>query len=167
MQHALGLFQRCAHRRGDQLVAGHHLADRPIEIGLELQVAVGDDADQPASLLDDRHPADREVPHEPVGIAQRGVGPQGNRIENHAALGPFDPVDLRGLLLDRHVLMHDADAAVPGHRDRHLGLGHRVHRRGDERDGQVQIARQPCADTDVARVHLRVLRNKQHIVECQ
>ncbi len=137
MQHTLGFLQRCAHRYGDQLVAGHHLADRSIEVGLELQVAVGDDADQPAILLDDRHPADGELPHETVGVAQRGVGPQRNRIENHAALRPLDPVDLRRLLFDRHVLVHDADTAVPGHRDRHLGFGHRVHRRRDQRDRQL------------------------------
>src|SRR5438128_1321210 len=40
--------------RGHQLVLGHRLADRPVELALELQIAVGDDADQLAVRVHDR-----------------------------------------------------------------------------------------------------------------
>ena len=47
-QDPLGLVQPGADRRGDQLLLGHRLADRLVEVALELEIAVGDDADQPA-----------------------------------------------------------------------------------------------------------------------
>ena len=46
LQDPLGLFKRGADRDGDQIVLGHHLADRLIEIAFEAQVAVGEDAHQ-------------------------------------------------------------------------------------------------------------------------
>ena len=39
----------------------HHLSERPIEIPLELQVAVGDDADEPPLAIDDRNARDLET----------------------------------------------------------------------------------------------------------
>ena len=67
-------------------------------------------------------------------------GAAGHRVGDHARLGPLDQVDLLGLLLDRQVAVQDADAALPGHGDRHPGLGHGVHRRGDQRDAQGDAA---------------------------
>ena len=40
------LFERRADRHGEERVARHDVGDRPIEVGLEPQVAVGQDADQ-------------------------------------------------------------------------------------------------------------------------
>ena len=73
-QDPLGVVQAGAHRRGDQLVLGHRLADRLIEVALELEVAVGDDADQPSLAVHDGHTGDLEPPHERVGLAQRPIG---------------------------------------------------------------------------------------------
>ena len=47
-QDALGVIQTGADRRGHQVVLRHRLLDRLLEVPLELQVAVGDDADEPA-----------------------------------------------------------------------------------------------------------------------
>ncbi len=44
------LLERRADRHGEQRIARHDVGDRPIEVGLEAQVAVGQDADEPAFL---------------------------------------------------------------------------------------------------------------------
>ena len=53
-QNPLGLVQVGADRSGDQLLLGHRVADRLVEVALELEIAVGDDADQPALPVHDR-----------------------------------------------------------------------------------------------------------------
>ena len=47
LQQALGLFERCADRDGDQILLGHHRADGLFEVFLEAQVTVRQDAHQP------------------------------------------------------------------------------------------------------------------------
>ena len=120
--------------------------DRPIEVRLEPQVAVGQDADQPAFLaavLGDRHARDAVLLHQverfedPVGRRQR------DRVDDHAALGPLDAIDLRRLFLDRQVLVDDADAALLRHRDRQPRLGDGVHRRAEQRHVDADVARDP------------------------
>ena len=39
------VLERRADRHGDEVLVRHHLADRPLHVGLEPQVAVGEDAD--------------------------------------------------------------------------------------------------------------------------
>ena len=48
-----------AHR--DEVVCGHHLAHRPVRIGLETDIAVGEDADQPAAVFLDHGDAGDSV----------------------------------------------------------------------------------------------------------
>ena len=66
----------------------------------------------------------------------RRVGRERDRVDDHAALGPLDSIHLERLLLDRQVLVDDAEAAVLRHGDRHLGLGDRVHGGAQERHVQ-------------------------------
>ena len=44
------LFERRADRHGEERIARHDVGDRPIEVGLEPQIAVGQDADEPPFL---------------------------------------------------------------------------------------------------------------------
>ena len=141
-----------------------------LHVGLEAQVAVGQDADQPpflAAVLGDRHARDPVLLHQ----VQRFVDPVGrgerDRVDDHAALGPLDAVDLGRLLLDRQVLVDDAEAAELRHGDRQRRLGHRVHRRAEERHVQPDVAGQPRRDVDLRRQHRRVLRHQQDVVEGQ
>ena len=61
--------------------------------------------------------------------------------------------------------MQDTDAALPGHRDGHPGLGHRVHRRGDERHAEGDVAAEPGGCVRFCRQHVRRGRHEQHVVE--
>ena len=138
----LGLVERRAFVRRDQVAAGHRLAERPVELTLELQIAVGDDADELLVVVDDRHTGDAEALHECGGFAHGIVRSQRDRLENHAALRALHAVDLGSVAIDRHVLVQHADAARTGHGDRHLRFRNGVHRRGNERNAKLDAARE-------------------------
>jgi len=99
------------------------------------------------------------------GLAQRAVGTERDRIEDHPALAPLHPVHLRGLALGRHVLVEDAHAAGPRHRDGHVGLGDGVHGGGDQRNVEGDRAGEAADRRDLARMHRGVARHQQDVVE--
>ena len=61
--------------------------------------------------------------------------------------------------------MDDPDPALARERDREARLGHRVHRRRDDRDRELDRARQARARRDVVRQDVRLGRDEQHVVE--
>ena len=126
--------ERRADRHGEQRLARHHVGDRAVDVGFEAQIAVGQDADEPpflAAVLGDRHAGDAVLLHQIERFEDPMGGGERDRIDDHAALRPLDPIDLRRLLLDRQVLVDDAEAALLRHRDRQPRLGDGVHRRAD------------------------------------
>jgi hypothetical protein len=163
----LRLIQRRAGRGGHQPLARHRVAQRAVERALELQVAVRDDADDPPVAVDHGHPRDPEALHQRHRLAQRGVGGERDRVEDHPALGALHAVDLRRLAVDRHVLVQHPDAARARHGDRHLALGDGVHRRRHQRDVERDAAREARRGVDVLRVDLGVPRREQDVVERQ
>ena len=126
VQQRLGLLERGALGDGDQVLLGHQLGDRLVELGLPAQVAVGEDAHELAVIVGHRHAGDLEVRHQLEGGADRLVGAHRHRVDDHPRLGALDAVDLGRLRLDRHVLVDDADAALLRQRDREARLGHRA-----------------------------------------
>src|SRR5262249_25397025 len=76
-------------------------------------------------------------------------------------------VDLGYLRLDREVAVDDADSALAGERDRETGLGHCVHRGRDDRDREVDRAREAGPGRDVVRQDVRLGRNEEYVVERQ
>ena len=152
-QNLLRLFQRDVLVGGDQPLAGHGFLDFLGEICLEFQVAVGDDAHQPAAL-GDGDAGDAELGHQRVCICQGMIGSQGKRICDDAVLRAFDLVHLFGLRLDGHVLMYDADAALSRHGDGHAVLRHSVHSCAHHRNVQFDLLRQPGAELHLVRHHL-------------
>ena len=91
----------------------------------------------------------------------------GDRVDHHPGLEFLDLADLVGLLLDRHVAVDDADAAGLGHRDRQRAFGHRVHRRRDQRDAELDLAGEAGAGIGVAGQHRGGRRDQHHVVEGQ
>ena len=77
MQNLARLVERGADRHGDQLLLGHHLGDRPGGVGLEAQVAIGQDADEAAFLaavFGDRHAGDAVLLHQLERFADQRFG---------------------------------------------------------------------------------------------
>jgi hypothetical protein len=156
VQELARLVERGADRNREQRFLRHHVVDRPVDVGLEAQIAIRQDPDQPsflAAILGNRHARD------PVGLHQveRFVNPVGwrqrDRIDDHAALGALHPVHLRRLLFDRQVLVDDADAAELRHRDGKRRLGHGVHGRADQRHVQTDVASEARRDVDACGQH--------------
>src|SRR5712692_45786 len=163
----LGLVERRADGRGHQAIFRHGIADWAIELALELEVTVCDDADQPARVVDDRHARDPEPFHQLHRVAQRAVGPQRDRVQDHSRLAPLHAIHLSRLAVQRHVLVDHPDPALARHCDRHLRLSDGVHRGGDERDVERDGAREAGAGVHVARMHGGVPRHEQDVVESE
>ena len=128
LQQALGFFERGAHRNGDQIVFGHHAADGLIEIFLEAQIAIGEDAHQLGAARY-RQARDAVLVHEFERMTHRMFRRNGHRIDDHSAFGALDAVHFFGLALDGHVAVNEAEAALARHGDGQVRFGDRVHGR--------------------------------------
>ncbi len=134
---------------------------------MEAQVAVREDADEPAALVGDGDAGDAVARHQLQRVGDTRVGPQRHRLDDHSRLRALDLVDLSRLVGDREIAMHDADAAEAGERDGHPGLRDRVHRGRDEGDAELDRPREARRGGDVVRQDMRLRRQQQHVVERQ
>jgi hypothetical protein len=130
----LRLGERRADRRGDEVARRHECRDRLVDVVLEAEVAVREDADEDSAVVRDRDAGDLVSGHQLECGAHRRVGRQRDRLDDHPRLGPLDLVYLGDLRLDREVAVEDADSALARERDREPRLGDRVHRGRDDRD---------------------------------
>ena len=121
-------------RHGRQILMRHQLAHRLFRVGGKAHIAVGQDSGQPAALLDHGNAADAIGGHQCLRLAERCIGGDGDRIDHHAALETLDRTHCGALFFHRQIAVQHANAAELRHDNRHVGLGHRVHRRGDHRD---------------------------------
>ncbi len=150
--------------RGDEVILGHDLLD-PEVIGFEEpEVAASEDSAQEA-VDGDGHARDIVPPHDLSGLADGGGGGQRDRVDDDPVLRPLDLVDLAGLLLDRHVLVDDAEPAFLGQGDGQLRLGDGVHRRGQDRDVQADPGGQLRPGVDLRGEADRNSRLEQDVVE--
>ena len=161
----LGLGERGADRRRDQVGARHQRTDRLRCVVLEAEVAVGQDAHQHPVRVRDRHPRDAVVRHQLERLGDRRVRGERHRLDDHPRLRALDLVDLGDLVLDRQVAVDDPDPADACERDCEPSLGDRVHRRRDDRDRELDLARQPGARGDVVREDLGFGGHEQDVVE--
>jgi len=120
---------------GDEVFLRHHAIDGNVEAGLEAQVAVGENAHQPA-VFGDGHAGNFILAHDFERVADLVGGGHGDGIDDHAALRAFHLVDFVGLLLDAQVAMNNAEPALLRQRNRHVRFGDGVH--GSADDGNVQ-----------------------------
>ena len=143
------VVRRAFLHRDQPILLGHDVADRIVELLLEAHVAAGDDADQVAVAVDDRHAGNVARAGELEHFADRRFGTDGERLADHAGFELLDPGDFGRLAFERHVLVDDADAAELRHGDRQARFGHRIHRRGEDRQVQAQVAGQARGERDI------------------
>ena len=103
--------------------------------------------------------------HQRQRIGQRRLRMDGEGIDDHPGLELLDPAHQPGLLVRVEIAVDDPDAAGLGHGDRHGGLGHGVHRRGDHRDVQEDVAGDSGADVDFGGQDVGKAGLQQHVVE--
>ena len=151
--------------RSHEVARGHQRPHRLRRVRREPQIAVRQDPEQLAFVVRDRNPGDVVGRHQLERGRHRCIGRQGDGLDDHPRLRALDLVDLRDLILDREVPVEDADPALTGERDREPGLRDRVHRRGHDRDRELDAARQTCPGRDVVREDARLRGNEEHVVE--
>ncbi len=86
LQQQLGLFERGALRGGDQVLTGHEIAHRALVVlwRTETHVTIGENADENALTIGDRHTRDLEAIHQMFGVVQGGGRRQCDRIGDHS-----------------------------------------------------------------------------------
>src|SRR5450759_1432188 len=145
------LYQTGVLLDGDQsLKRGHDILYRLIQIALETQIAVGDNPDQ-LLALHHRQTGNLVLARQTQHVAHRHIRRDSDGILDHAALKTFDLGDLGRLCIGRHILVDDADAAFLRQGDRQARLGDGIHRRGQQRDVQIDVAGKLRAQTDITR----------------
>ena len=157
-------FERGADGDGDEVVLGHHVVDGEVGAGDEAQVAVGEDADELA-VLGDGDAGDLVAAHDVEGVGDGLLGGDGDGVDDHAALGALDLVDLAGLLLDGEVAVDDAHAALLGHGDGEARLGDGVHGGGEQRGVQGDVAGELGLGADLGGDDIAVGGNEKNVVE--
>ena len=105
--------------------------------------------------------------HDVQRVLDRLLGLQRDRVDDQPGFGALDLGHLVGLRLDGEVLVDEAEAALLRHADRGAMLGDRVHRRGDQRQGQADARRDARGQVDVVGVDRRGTGRKENVVEGQ
>jgi len=78
--------------------------------------------------------------HQHERVADGFAALDGDGIVYHAVFGTLDNGYLAGLLVDRHVLVDDADSALAGYGNSHRRFGYGVHGGCDKRHFQFDVA---------------------------
>ncbi len=107
-----------------------------------------------------RHTRDVLGPGQFDHLANGHVRLDGDGIADDPALEFFDAIDLPGLIVNRHILVNDADAALLGDGNGKTGLRDGVHGGGDHGQVDAYFPRQLTGEGHVARQHFRVCRDE-------
>jgi len=152
---------------GHQVVLRHHFVHGAVQPALKAQVAVGHDAHQVALAVHHGYAADVILGHDVQGLSHRRTQRYGDGVVYHAILSTLHNGHLASLLVDGHVLVNHAYAALAGYGYGHLALGHGVH--GGRHEGYVQadVARELRTQLHRLGQHLRVGGNEQDVVKGQ
>ena len=85
-------------------------------------------------MIHHRKAGDLIAVHQHFGIRQGLIRGQRHRGIDHTGFKPLHPADLAGLRQHIKVAVNHTDAARLRHGNRHPRLGHRIHRRGQNRN---------------------------------
>ena len=118
VQQRLGFLGAGAFVHRDQLVARRHdFVHRHVVAGFKAQIAPGHDADNLAAF-EHRKAGNAQLLRQVDHLAHRMARRDHHRVAQHARLVALHTRDFGGLLLGRQVLVHDANAAFLGDRNR-------------------------------------------------
>ena len=103
--------------------------------------------------------------HQVLCLLQRIVRSQIERVGDNAEFGSLDLVNFLRLHGDGHILMDDADAALPGHGDCHPVLCYGIHPCAHHRNVQLDSFCEMGRKVDLIRNNLGIGRNQKYVVE--
>ena len=148
------------------LLRRHNLPDRLIEIGLEAQIAVGNDAND-FRAVDHGQAGNPMLADKIDHVPNAHIFGNGDRVLDHPAFEALYLGHLGGLLLWRQVLVNDPDAAFLRYGNGKARFSHRVHGCGHDRDIQGNAFRDSRRQADVTGKNGRVARYQQNVVKSQ
>ena len=151
LQNILGIFQFHALGARDEVFFGHNFGHGLGQVFLKTQIAVGNNAHQFVGSVHHGNTANFELGHDALGIGQRRVFGQRDGVHNHATFGAFHLANLRGLLLNTHVFVDNANAALLGNGHGQLVFGNGVHGGRQQRNVDLNLARKLSLGAGVAR----------------
>ena len=168
LQHLLGIVPvRTGGWNGDQAFGCHHILHGNVQVLLEADVAVGHNTHKPTGAVGDRNAADVILLHQAQGVPYRLVLGDGDRVYDHAVLGPLHLAHLAGLGGDAHILMNNADSSFPCQGDGHRRFCHGVHGGGHNGDVEGNIAGEPRVEVYLTGKNLGIGRNEKDIVKSE
>jgi hypothetical protein len=86
VQDRLGLGERRPDRRRDEVARGHQVRDGLRDVVLETEVAVREDADQAAAVVDDGYAGDAVALHQRESVGDASARRKGDGVVDHARL---------------------------------------------------------------------------------
>ena len=134
----------------EPLFRRHDARHRLVEARLKTHIAAGDNADQLA-VLRDWHAGNALLARELEDFANGGVGGDGERLADHAALKLLDAPHFLGLTVGSEIFVDNAEPALLRQADSGARLGHRVHGGRQQRDIQAKAAGNPGLETYIPR----------------
>jgi hypothetical protein len=150
--------------RHQALARRHDQSYREVQARLETQVAPRHQADHLARIAH-RKAGNAELLGQGHHLAHRVLGRDHHRVAQHTGLVALDTRHLGRLLLRREVLVHNADAALLRDRDGEARFGHGIHRGGNQRQIERDVAGKTGGEGGVLGQDLGVGRHQQHVVE--
>ena len=167
LQNLLRFGKGGSHGCGYKAVLGHNVLDFHIEVSEETHIAVGDDADKLFVFIANRHATDFVSAHQLVCVCGGMILGEVERVHNNAVFGTFYLVDLLRLLFNGHIFVDYTDTALAGNGDCHFRLGNGVHCCGHNRCVEHDSLCKNGFCVNIFREHIRLCRNKKHVVECK
>jgi hypothetical protein len=142
--------------RHQTLARRHDQFDRLVEIGFKAQIAVGNNTDDLARLVDHRQAGNTVLAGNLDDITHCHHRRNGDRVTKNAGFKALDLGDFSRLGLRRKVLVNDADATFLSQRDGETAFRHGIHGGGKQRHVQGNVASQSGRQAGVARKNLGV-----------
>ena len=166
LQDSFGFFERGAHGHGDEIFLGHDVADGLIEVALESQVAIRQDADSrcprvtgsPDTLYLFMNSSAWRTDISGPMVTGSTIMPLSERFTRSISSA------CRSM---RHIAVHESDAALPRDGDGQARVGDGVHGGGDDGNIQRDAARKERARIGVGGQHVGFAGHQQDIVESQ
>ena len=143
VQQLLDVVQASPFFHRDQLILGRHdVLHRSVHPAFKPDVTASDNAQQVTAI--DHRQAGNIVRHGDIHqLADGGIRRHGNRVFYHTAFELLDLPNRCCLLLNGHVLVHDANSAFLGHGNGQVCFGNGIHRGRYKRNVQSDTFGQP------------------------
>ena len=183
---SLGFIERGFGPGRNEILPGHHLADPAVVIFLKFQIAAGENAHQlgrptvasscerrrrcwlPNWLRRNRRsgtPLTLYCRIDLAGLPDRRAGRERDGIDDDAVLAALDLLNFAGLIGDGEILVDEPDAAFLRQRDRERGFGDGIHGGADERDIQIDAAREAGMRVRIAGNEIAASGEEQNVVK--